>query len=48
VQAVLNLVVRSGNVEYAHYRLVALLLVALWVVGIPLALLGMLVQQWRR
>ena len=39
---------RADNAEYTHHRLVALLLVGLWVVGIPLALLGMLVQQWQR
>jgi hypothetical protein len=36
-----------GNTRYDHYQLVAILMVCAWVVGVPLALLGMLLQQRR-
>jgi hypothetical protein len=36
-----------GNTRYGHYQLVAILMVCAWVVGVPLALLGMLLHQRR-
>ena len=37
----------AGNELYDRHWLAAVALVCLWVVGIPLALLGLLLRQWR-